>query len=670
MDLLDLPQARHGAAGEGAALTEPTPAPPSTAPAPTSSRPPQPRDSAARLQRRLLTAGGPATAALAAAVAVGLLGTALAIAQAGLLAHAIATALHDGAGVDSLGPALILLALVLAGRAGLGWASEVAAVRISARVKGDLRGRVMAAAVAQGPRLAAERSSARTALLATRGLDALDGFYARYVPQLVLAAIVPVAVTVCLAGVDLVAAATVALTVPLIPVFMVLIGRMSTTHRDRRWVALGRLAHRFADVVAGLPTLRAFGRADAQVATLRRVTDAYRASTIATLRIAFLSAMVLELLATISVALVAVGVGLRLQAGDLGLEVGLFALVLAPEAYLPLRRLGAEFHAAEEGVAAARDVFALLDEAAGAAGSAVGAAQAAPAPAPSVAVGALRADPPAGIAALRIDGVSVVQPGRDVEAPADASAEVRRGEVVAVAGPSGAGKSTLLAAVLGFVKPTAGRVAVVGDDGTALDVAALDPEAWLARIAWVPQVPYLAPVSVADNVRLGAPGASDEAIAAALAAVGLGDVPLDRLLGERGSGLSGGQRRRIGVARALVRRAPVLLLDEPTAGLDIAAERQVLSAVRAEADRGAIVLLVAHRPGAVEEADRTVAVRWRGLGPGMGDDPGDQPGDGEGADGAEPAPAAAADAGEVAEAVGREFDRKVATAPASSGSRP
>ncbi len=621
MDLLDLPQARHGAAGEGAALTEPTPASPSTAPAPTSSRTPRRPYSAAGVQRRLLSTGGTATAALAAAVALGLLTTALAIGQAWLLAHAIASAFLGGAGIDTLTPTLTALALVLAGRAGLSWASELVAVRISARVKTDLRGRLMAAAVAQGPRLAAERSSARTALLATRGLDALDGFYARYVPQVVLAAVVPVAVVVCLATVDLVAAATVALTVPLIPLFMILIGRMSTTHRDRRWAALGRLAHRFADVVSGLPTLRAFGRAESQVATLRRVTDAYRASTIATLRIAFLSAMVLELLATISVAMVAVGVGLRLQAGDLGLEVGLFALVLAPEAYLPLRRLGAEFHAAEEGVAAARDVFALLDDAAGPGGHG----------------GRPRLEGtelPARIVALRIEGVSVVQPGRDVEAPADVSVQVRPGEVVALTGPSGAGKSTLLGAVLGFVTPTTGRVAAVGPDGLALDVATLDLEAWLARIAWVPQVPYLAPGSVADNVRLGAAAASDDVIARALAAVGLEDVPLDRLLGERGSGLSGGQRRRIGVARALARRAPVLLLDEPTAGLDAEAERQVLAAVRAEADRGAIVLLVAHRPGAVAEADRTVAVRWRGLGPADDGEPRDNGlGDGELVDG-------------------------------------
>ena len=559
------------------------------------------------VHRRLLGTGRTATAALGAAVAVGFLGAVLAVAQAGLLAHVIASAFLGGAGLDALGPAMAALALVLAARAGLTWASELVAVRISGRVKADLRARVLAAAMALGPRLATERSTARTALLATRGLDALDGYYARYLPQMVLAAVVPVAVVVCLAAVDLVAALTVALTVPLIPVFMMLIGRMSAAHRDRRWAALGRMAHRFADVVAGLPTLRAFGRADAQVATLRRVTDAYRVSTLATLRIAFLSAMVLELLATISVALVAVGVGLRLVTGDLGLETGLFALVLAPEAYLPLRRLGAEFHAAEEGVAAARDAFALLDAADGTA-DAGGAADDA-----AGEVGAPRPDLLANLAGLLVDGVSVEQPGREVAAPAGVWLEIRPGEVVAVTGPSGAGKSTLLATILGFVAPTSGRVLAVGADGTAVDVASLDLAAWRRRIAWVPQVPYLSPGTVADNVRLGAPDAPDDDVRAALDAVGLADVALDRLVGERGSGLSGGQRRRVGVARALVRRAPLLLLDEPTAGLDADVEAEVLAAVRAEAGRGAAVLLVAHRPGAVAGADRTVAVRWRAL---------------------------------------------------------
>ena len=546
--------------------------------------------------RRLLTTGRTATAALGAAVAVGLATAALAVVQARLLAHAITAAFLGGADVAALAPVLAALALALVARAGLGWGAEVAAWRISGAVKAELRARVLAAAVAQGPRLAAGRSTAGVALLATRGLDALDGYFGRYLPQVALAACVPVAVVTCLLFVDGVAALTVAFTVPLIPVFMVLIGRMSAARRDRRWAMLGRLANRFADTVAGLPTLRAYGRADAQVAILRRITDAYRSATLDTLRVAFLSAMTLELLATISVALVAVGVGLRLVDGSLDLETGLFALVLAPEAYLPLRRLGAEFHASEEGLAAARDAFALLD------------AAEADGPVPG------GGEPvPAAVGGVLVEGVSVSQPGRLVVAPSAASLRVLAGEVVAITGVSGAGKSTLLAAILGYADPTAGRVAVLGSDGAMVDMAAVDRAAWRRSVAWVPQVPYLFPGTVADNVRLGAPGASDAEIIAALAAVGLADMAPDRSVGERGHGLSGGQRRRVGVARALARHSPVMLLDEPTAGLDGAAEGVVLEAIRAEADRGAAVLLVAHRPGAVSGADRSVEVLWSAI---------------------------------------------------------
>lgn len=534
------------------------------------------------------------------AVALGVTGSALAVAQAWLIARAIAGAFLRGEGLDALAPVLGALAAVLASRAALGWASEVIAQRVSGAVKAELRARVLARAVAEGSRLAAGRSTAEVALLVTRGLDALDGYYGRYLPQVALAGIVPVVVVACLATVDWVAALTVALTVPLIPVFMVLIGRMSAAHRARRWAALTRLARRFSDVVAGLPTLRAYGRATAQVEILRRATEAYREATLATLRVAFLSAMALELLATLSVALVAVGVGLRLVAGNLALETGLFALILAPEAYLPLRRLGAEFHASEEGLAAARDAFALIDAPVAAAGGSI--------------------PPPAGPAALLVENLGVEQAGREVMAPAGLTLEVRPGEVVAVVGPSGAGKSTLLAAILGFVEPTTGRVAVrpagsPGRPGTG-DVVGLrdfDRDAWLRSLAWVPQVPFLFPGTVAENVRLGAPGVPADEVAAALAAVGLGDVSPDHVVGERGIGLSSGQRRRVGVARALVRRAPILLLDEPTAGLDPDAEAAVMAAVRAEADRGAAVLLVAHRPGAVAGADRTVEVRWTAL---------------------------------------------------------
>ncbi len=544
--------------------------------------------------RRLLASGRIAVVALGAAVALGVLSAALAVAQAWLLARSISGAFLGGDGLPELAPSLVALAVVLAARAALGWAAEIVAQRISGVVKSDLRRRLLARAVALGPRWASEARSGEVVLLATRGLDALDGYFARYLPQLALAAIVPAVVVVCLAAVDVIAALTVLLTVPLIPVFMVLVGRMSESRRRRRWTALSRLAHRFLDVVTGLPTLRAYGRADAQVAILRRITDAYRVETMGTLRVAFLSALVLELLATLSVALVAVGIGLRLAAGDLALDVGLFALVLAPEAYLPLRRLGAEFHASEEGLTAAAKAFAIID-------------------APPLAGGTRTAMPDLRGGRLVVEGVSVAQPGRDIAAPAGLSLDVRPGEVVALTGPSGAGKSTLLAAILGLLEPSAGRIAVEEADGTALDVRELDGDRWRAGVAWVPQEPFLVAGSVAENVRLVAPGASDGAIVEALVGVGLGDVDPGLLLGERGAGLSSGQRRRIGVARALLRGSPLLLLDEPTAGLDEVAEAAVLAAVAGAARGGAAVLLVAHRPAAAALADRVVPVDWAWL---------------------------------------------------------
>ncbi len=552
--------------------------------------------------RRLLASGRGATRPLAGAVALGLVAALLAVGQAVLLARVIAGAFLGGEGIEALAAPLLLLGLVLAARAALGWGSEIVAQRISGSVKASLRLALLERAVALGPRWAAERSSVELTLLATRGLDALDAYYGRYLPQLALAVVVPVVVIGCLAAVDLVAALTVALTVPLIPVFMVLVGRLSEAHRARRWRSLSLLAHRFGDVVAGLPTLRAYGRADAQVTILRAITDRYRTTTLATLRVAFLSALVLELLATISVALVAVGVGLRLVEGTLTLEVGLFALVLAPEAYLPLRRLGAEFHASEEGLTAAATAFEVIDSPAGDAVTGL--------------------PVPGGIAAIVVDGVSVAQPGREILAPDGLTLTARRGELVAITGPSGAGKSTLLAAVLGFVEPTSGQVQVRGDDGSAIDVGDLASGAWRRTVAWVPQAPYLFAGTVAENVRLGADALRDDDVTAALAAVGLGAVPPDLVLGERGSGLSSGQRRRVGIARAIARRTPVLLLDEPTAGLDAEAEAAVLGAVRAAADAGTIVLLVAHRPGAIAGADRVVPVTWSAVEAASGtDDP-------------------------------------------------
>ena len=532
---------------------------------------------------------------------------ALAVGQAALLATAISSAFMDGAGAAALSLTLAALAVVLIGRAVVAWGQEWVARRCSAAVKSTLRMQLLRRAAIPSPGSTDATRSGEIVALTTRGLDALDAYFARYLPQLVLSAIVPVAVVVCLATVDLVAAATVALTVPLIPVFMALIGSATERRRRRRWNALARLSHHFLDVVGGLPTLRVFGRAEAQLGRLEKVTDEYRRESLATLRVAFLSAFALELAATLSVALVAVGIGLRLVDGTLDLRTGLFVLVLAPEAYLPLRQLGASFHAAEEGLGASDAAFRIIE--APPQGALNGEA-------PTATVtpegGERAAVPDLSRAEIAVEGVTVRQPGRALEAPFRASAVVRRGEVVALSGPSGAGKSTLLEVLLGLRTPDEGRVAIALPEGTDVDLTSLDREEWHRHVAWVPQHPFCFPGTIAENVRLAAPEAPDDDVERALAAVGLAGIDPQAPLGEGGSGISSGQRRRVGVARALLRRSDLLLLDEPTAGLDEVSEATVLAAIRAAArEGGRAVVLVAHRPAALAIADRVVTVSAR-----------------------------------------------------------
>ena len=435
---------------------------------------------------------------------------------------------------------------------------------------------------------------ADVATLAGPGLDALDDYFGRYLPQLVLAVIVPAAVVARLVTVDVTATVIVVLTLPLVPVFMILVGRATEAANARRWRALTRLSHHFLDVVAGLPTLKAFGRAKAQAEAVRTTTDRYRATTMKTLRIAFLSSLTLELLATLSVALVAVSVGLRLVDGAIDLRTGLLAIVLAPEAYLPIRQVGAQYHASAAGVAAAGEVFAELETAL-------------PRTA-GVAAPDLRAS-----GGLQVDALRVVHADRGIAAPDAVSFRVRPGEIVAVVGPSGSGKTTLLGALLGFVPPTSGTIRLHTSDGTT-DLAACDLATWRAQIAWVPQRPYLFAGTVDDNVRLSRPDATPAEVRAALDDAGLAHVAADRAMGERGLGLSAGEQRRVAIARALLRRASLLLLDEPTAGLDEETERTVLASIAA-ASRHAAVVLATHRPAAIAIADVVIEIASRASGP-------------------------------------------------------
>jgi thiol reductant ABC exporter CydD subunit len=485
---------------------------------------------------------------------------------------------------------LLLLAAVIVARAGVAWAQEVAAHRSSAGVKSALRRRLLARAVGLGPGWLAGERSGELATLATRGVDALDDYFSRYLPQLVLAVIVPVAVLVQVLTADWLSALTIAVTLPLIPVFMILIGLYTRARTDRQWRLLSQLSGHFLDVVAGLPTLKVFGRAKAQATTIRTITDEYRRATMSTLRIAFLSSLALELLATVSVALVAVSIGLRLLGGDLDLRTALLVLILAPEAYLPLRQVGAQFHASAAGLAAAERVFAVLEEPVHPAGQ--------------------RAVPRGQI---KIEKVMVRYPSRDVPAISAASLVLEPGTVTAVAGPSGCGKSTLLAVLLGFVRPSAGSVTVGG-----VDLADLDPDAWRQQLAWVPQRPYLFAGTVAENIRLGAPDATDaqlrDAARQANATAFIEALPAGfaTRLGDGGAGLSAGQRQRIALARAFLRDAPILLLDEPTSNLDGETEAEVLAAVRRLA-AGRTVLLVAHRPSLLALADHVVQLAPSGV---------------------------------------------------------
>jgi thiol reductant ABC exporter CydD subunit len=448
---------------------------------------------------------------IAAVSGLGLLAAALVIAQAQLLAAGIAGVFTRG---DTPRGTVTALAVVLAGRAAVAWATEAASYHASAAVKAELRRRLLARVLELGPRWLAEKRGAELAALATEGIEALDGYFARYLPQLVLAAIVPVAVTVRVGWADPLAGLTIAATLPLIPLFGALVGKAASARARQRWRALAVLSHHFLDVVSGLPTLKVFGRAWAQREAIGQVTGEYRRAAMGTLRVAFLSALVLELVATISVALVAVGVGLGLVYGHLGLRTGLLALILAPEAYQPLRQAAAQFHASADGLAAASEAIGVIET------------TTQPEEA-TVTVTAPRV--------IAVENVSVRHPGRPGPAPDRVSLRARAGEITVLAGPSGSGKSTLIDVLLGFAEPSAGRVLI----GQA-DLARADKQAWRALVAWVPQEPYLFPGTVAGNIRLGGPDAPDDAVLAAARAAALDEVPPDRRVTERGGGLSAG----------------------------------------------------------------------------------------------------------------------------------
>jgi ATP-binding cassette subfamily C protein CydD len=537
-------------------------------------------------------------------IVFGLAATALVLAQAGLLAHALAAAAR-GTGVSALKGTLVALLLVLAGRAAVTYGGEVAALRAAARVKSQLRRGLGGKALRLGPSWLAGQRAGEITTLATSGLDALDAYFAKYLPQLVLACLVPLAVLVRVTAADWISGLIIAVTLPLVPLFMILIGSYSKARTQRQWQLLARLGGHFLDVVEGLPTLKAFGRARAQAEVIRTVTDEHRTASMAALRITFLSALVLELAAALATALVAVEVGLRLLAGHIGYETALLVLLLTPEAYLPLRNVGAQFHASAQGTEAARHALDILDQEEpdrpGAGSAAAGKAvpgKAVPGKAVPGKKADLRRQP------ITLTDVTLAYPGRPAAALDGISLTISPGERVLLAGPNGAGKSSLLGLLLRFCDPTAGRI-----DVGATDLRDIPVSSWRRQIAWVPQHPYLFAGTVADNIALGDSHASPAAIRRAARLAGAEEfieaLPggFSAALTERALTLSAGQRQRIALARAFLRNAPLVLLDEPAAHLDPPAARQLIAVIETLlADR--TVVLVSHSQQAGVAADR------------------------------------------------------------------
>ncbi len=541
------------------------------------------------LDRRLWHQAMRSRGLLLAAISAGLLAGLLLIVQAYLLSQAISRVFLDGATLDGIAPLVGMFAAAAIGRSLALGGAELAGHLLADRVKMALRERLLAHLVALGPAYVRDERSGELAHTVTEGIEALHAYVSEYIPQLALSVLLPLTMLAVVFPLDLLSGIVLLFTAPMIPLLMILIGKAANWQSRRQWTQLSRMSAHFLDVLQGLPTLKMFGRSREQAATIAAVSEQFREATMSVLRVAFLSAFVLEMLATISTAIVAVEIGLRLLYGRLDFDKALFVLILAPEYYLPLRQLGARFHAGVSGTTGAARLFSVLETPSS---DCISTAPVTP------------ADPPVPPFEVRFEDVSYAYDGGDRPALNGFSLTIPPGQTVALVGPSGAGKSTVAHLLLRFLAPTAGRITVNGRD-----LCDLPADIWRTQIAWVPQLPYLFDGTVADNIRLGRPDASLEAVIFAAQQAGadgfIRALPdgYDTRIGERGARLSGGQAQRLALARAFLVDAPLVILDEATANLDPETEASILAAMET-LRRGRTALVIAHRLHTIRDADQ------------------------------------------------------------------
>ena len=539
------------------------------------------------MRKKLFAYIKPSRGLLAFTIVLGALGAIVTIAQITLLSEIVNAVFlwHEGLAQVILPLALLLGALVL--RASLLWGREVSAQRAAIRLKSSLRERVFAHLLRLGPAWSAGERTGELTAVVNEGIERLDAYIGRYLPQLVLSVIVPLLIILVILPVDWFSAVLLLFTGPVIPLLMALVGSSTRKRTQAQWATLSLMSAHFLDVMQGLTTLKLFGRGQAQEERIARISDRFRDKTLQVLRYAFLSGAVLEFMTMTAIGVIATALGVRLLNHGISFEKAFLILLLAPEFYRPLQELGAQRHAAMEGEASAKRLFEILET-----------------PLPSGAGPAVDASLPAGAITIDITGLTYTYPGKERPALDHASLRLPANTCTALVGRSGAGKSTLINLLMRFMEATSGTIAANG-----VPITALSPERWREYIALVPQRPYLFYGTVHENIRLAHPQASDSEVkhAAELAGVTafIDELPrgFDTQVGEQGMQLSAGQAQRVAIARALLKDAPILILDEPASSLDPDSEARIRQAL-ATLTRDRTVLVIAHRYNTIAQADR------------------------------------------------------------------